>query len=155
MPTTLHSFRPPYRLLVVANEALDADASPAREVVDVHRRTGLEVLVVAPAAAGWLERWTDDRPRRAAEHRLRRCLDELRSQGIQAEGLVGDGDSLLAIDDALRLFDADEVLVVTGPEHRSEDLTLVLVEQARRRYGRWVGHVVANGRLEGREAIAA
>lgn len=121
MPTTVDSFRSPYRLLVVAGEALDADPAPVRDVVELRRRTGLEVLVVAPASAGWLERWTsDDRPWRAAEARLRRCLDELRAGGVAAEGLVGDGDPQLAIEDALRLFDADEVIVAADPELRAE-----------------------------------
>ena len=134
MPTTLDTFRSPYRLLVVANEALDTDAAPARDVVDLHHRTGLEVLVVAPASAGWLERWTsDDRPRRTAEARLRRCLGELRAEGVQAEGLVGDGDLLLAIEDALRLFDADEVVVAVGPGWKSGELASDLADQVRAR----------------------
>lgn len=121
MPATVNCFRRPYRLLVVANDALENDAAPAtRDVVDLHRRPGLEVLVVAPASGGWLERWTsDDRPRRAAEARLRRCLDELHAEGVQAEGLVGDSDPTLAIEDALRLFDADEVVFASDPGQRA------------------------------------
>jgi hypothetical protein len=157
MPADPDPFGRPYRLLVVANEALDADGTPAGDVVDRRRPTGLEVLVVAPAAAGWLERWTsDDRPRRAAEDRLRRCLDELRALGVRAEGVVGDGDSLLAIDDALRLFDADEVLVATGADGSgAEELTLAFVEHARRRHARKVSRVVAGSPSACGEAVAA
>jgi hypothetical protein len=114
VPTTVNSLRHPFRLLVVATDSPETDAAPARATVERHRRSGLEVLVVAPASGGWLERWTsDDRPRREAEARLRRCLDELRAEGVQAEGLVGDSDLRLAIEDALRLFDADEVVVAS------------------------------------------
>ena len=117
MPAIVDSLRRPYRLLVVADEAPEPHAPPARDVVELHRRSGLEVLVVAPASGGWLERLTsDDRPRREAEARLRRCLDELRAEGVQAEGLVGDADLRLAIEDALRLFDADQVVFASGPE---------------------------------------
>ena len=157
MPTTVTGFRAPYRLLVVANEALDADPSPVNAVADRHDRPRLEVLVVAPAAAGWLERWTDDdRPRRAAEDRLRRCLHALHREGVQAEGMIGDGDSLRAIDDALRLFDADEVLVATCPGPRSGEVAVAFVEEARRRYPRRVSHVVADAaRVDRPEPVAA
>jgi hypothetical protein len=57
MPTTLDTFRSPYRLLVVANEALDTDAAPARDVVDLYHRTASRCSP-SPASAGWLERWT-------------------------------------------------------------------------------------------------
>jgi GABA permease len=115
----LDSFRSPYRLLVVADEGLAADAAPVRGVVDRHRRTGLEVLVVAPASAGRRERATPGGlPRPAAEARLLRCLDALRAEGVRAEGLVGDVDPLRAIAEALRLFDADAVVVAAGHGQR-------------------------------------
>jgi hypothetical protein len=132
----------PCRLLVVANETLGC-AADARHVLKRHGAADVEVLVVAPALGGRLERWTsDDRPRRAAEERLDRCLAGLRAAGIRAEGVVGDDDPLVAIDDALRLFDADEILLATRPERRSGWLALDLVERARRRYAQRVRHVV-------------
>jgi GABA permease len=114
----------------------------------------VEVLVVAPALGGRLERWaSDDRPRRAAEERLGRCLTRLRAAGIRAEGLVGDDDPLLAIDEALRLFDADAIVVATRPERRSGRVALDLVERARRRYAQRVRHVVVG--LGDSDVIAA
>jgi hypothetical protein len=143
----------PYRLLVVANETLGC-AAEARDVLERHGTTDLEVLVVSPALGGRLERWTsDDRPRRAAEERLRRCLGALRAAGVRAEGIVGDDDPLLAIDDSLRLFDADEILLATRPERSSGWLALDLVERARQRYAQRVTHVVVE--LGDPDAIAA
>ena len=143
----------PCRLLVVANETLGG-AADARHVLERHRAADVEVLVVAPALGGRLERWTsDDRPRRAAEERLGRCLAGLRAAGIRAEGVVGDGDPLLAIDDAIRLFDADEILVATRPERRSGWLAPELVDRARRRHARRVRHVLVG--LGDSDVIAA
>ncbi len=131
----------PDRLLVVATTELDA--TTAHRVVESHPAGDVEVLVVAPALGGRLERWTsDDAPRRAADDRLRRCLAGLRAAGVRAEGIVGDDDPLLAVDDALRLFDADEILVATTAERHSRPRTLDLVERARRRYAQRVRHVV-------------
>jgi hypothetical protein len=74
------------------------------------------VLVVATASEARPEHRTpDDRLRRTTEARLRRCLDALRAEGVQAEGLVVDADPRLAIQQALRLFDADEVVLAAGP----------------------------------------
>ena len=85
-PTPIEDPGHPYRLLVVANETLAAGTESVREVV-ARRPDGrrLEVLVVAPALWGRLERWTsDDRPRRAAEQRLRGYLAVLAARGIRA-----------------------------------------------------------------------
>ena len=132
----------PYRLLVVANETLGC-AADACAVVERHGTSDVEVLVVSPALGGRLERWTsDDRPRRAAEERLGRCLGALRAAGVRVEGVVGDDDPLLAIDDSLRLFDADEILLATRPERSSGWLAVDLVERARQRYPQRVTHVV-------------
>lgn len=156
-PTPIEDPRHPYRLLVVANETLATGTEPVREVV-ARRPDGrrLEVLVVAPALCGRLERWTsDDRPRRAAEQRLRGYLAVLAARGIRAEGVVGDDDPLLAIDDALEMFDADEVLVATAPEAQSDRLALDLVDRVRQRCTARVRPVVVVSGVAARGAIAA
>jgi hypothetical protein len=117
MSTTARSTRHelPRRLLLLADEIL-ADET-VRDLAARSAATGTEVLVVTPARGGRLELWTsDDRPRRAAEAHLRRCLKSLRAAGVRAEGMVGDADSRLAIAEALRLFAADEI--VRSPRSR-------------------------------------
>ena len=155
-PTPIEDPGHPYRLLVVANETLAAGTESVREVVarspDGRR---LEVLVVAPALWGRLERRTsDDRPRRAAEQRLRGYLALLAARGIRAEGVVGDDDPLLAINDALQMFDADDVLVATAPDTQSDRLALDVVARVRQRCTTRVRHVVVVG-VASRGAIAA
>jgi hypothetical protein len=87
---------------------------------------GAEVLVVVPALAATLEALTgavDDRrgeAARAAETIAARLADS----GVQARGTVGADEPMLAVEDALREFGADEVVLVEdGP----------LLERARER----------------------
>ena len=154
MSTTSTSTRldRPRRVLLVANEALAIET--VHDVVARHAAGPTEVLVLAPALGGRLELWmSDDRPRRAAEERLDRCLAALAAAGVEAEGLVGDADPLLAMDDALRLFPADEIVVATRPPASSSWLARGLVRRARLRFRVPVHHVVAGYAPE--EATAA
>src|SRR5204862_3794958 len=80
-----------------------------------------EVLVVTPALNSPVRHWTsdEDRARAEAQQRLEASLETLGRAGIDARGEVGDGDPLQAIEDALRTFGADEVIISTHPERRS------------------------------------
>lgn len=82
----------------------------------------VEVAVVAPVVeqsaakrtAGELEPARD-----SAERLLDDSLSRLREGGLAAEGWVGDTDPILAAEDALRSFAADEILVFeNGAGHR-------------------------------------
>jgi hypothetical protein len=99
---------------LIANETLASRG--VRDLVAA-RRAGraAQVLVIAPALSGRLAYWASDgrEARRAAEARLRTCLDALTAAGVAAGGAVGDADPLLALGDALALFLADEVLIAT------------------------------------------
>ena len=109
------------------------------------RRSGARQRARARAVGRW--------PRRDAEDRLGCCLDGLRAAGIHAEGVVGDADPLLAIEDALRLFDADEIIVATTSASRSGWLAREAVRRAQARYPRRVRHVVV-GHDQGEAAAA-
>jgi GABA permease len=133
---------PPNRTLIVANETVASDVLPQM----LGRVEPDEVLVVAPALNGRLAHWSSDdrRARREAEQRLSRCLDSLRAVGLVANGRVGDADPLLAIDDALRLFPANEIVIATHPEGRSNWLARNIVSRARARYAVPVHHLVVD-----------
>jgi hypothetical protein len=134
----------PRRIVLLAGEAVFNGALTA--VGDRHRGDAVDLLVVVPASAGRLALWTsDDTPRRTAERRLHRCLEALRARGIRAEGFVGDADPLLALDDALCLFPADEVLVVEPNESPDASRADRLVAEARLRHSRPVHRVEADG----------
>ena len=64
--------------------------------------------------------------------------------GLRARGEVGDGEPLQAIDDALRTFAPDELVISTHPEGRSHWLERNVVEEARARFDLPVTHVVVD-----------
>jgi hypothetical protein len=63
---------------------------------------------------------------------------------MAVEGLVGDGDPLVAIDDAVFLFDPHEIVVSTHPEGRSHWLARRLVDKVRVRHDLPVLHIVVD-----------
>ena len=131
---------------MIANETCAAQG-----VVDeVRYRAGEqgEVLVVAPAVARTrLEHWlTSDLERRRAEAaaRLESSLSAFAAAGLSARGHLGDADPLQALDDALRIFDPDEVVISTHPHQRSGWLERNVVRRARERYDLPITHVVVD-----------
>ncbi|HVM68345.1 MAG TPA: universal stress protein [Gaiellaceae bacterium] len=133
------------RILVIANETVGGG-----ELLDVirERAAGVseQVLVVVPALNSPLKHWAsdDDAARAEARERLEASLARLREAGIEARGEVGDGDPLQAIDDALRTFGADEIVISTHPEGRSNWLERGVVTAARDRFAAPITHVVVD-----------
>ena len=81
----------------------------------------------------------------AAERRsARRHSRRLASVGIEAHGEVGDVDPLVAIEDAVRTFRPDEIVVSTHPEGRSNWLERGVVAAVRERFDVPVTHVVVD-----------
>ncbi len=132
--TTGHT-KPSRRFLLVANESFDlaalgdvialrADEEPAK------------AFVIAPALNSRLRHWVsdEDEARRNAGLRLDASLERLSALGIEAHGVIGDGDPLQAISDALNEFDANEIVIAMHPAGRSHWLTNDLVGRARRRF---------------------
>lgn len=74
-----------------------------------------KIYVVTPALTSRLHTLTSDLDHElaAAEQRMNEVLTQLRERGYIANGRVGDEDPLLAINDTLFFFPADEILVVT------------------------------------------
>ena len=133
------------RILVVANETVGG----APLLNELRRRSeGVRehVLVVSPALNSPLKHWTsdEDAAREAAQERLDASLAAMRAAGIDARGEVGDGDPLQAIEDALRTFAPDEMIISTHPEGRSNWLERDVVEGARERFALPVTHVVVD-----------
>ena len=135
----------PHHLLIVANETVEGTAL-VDAVRDVALSTGAEVLVVAPALNSRLRHYMSDsdRAHRAAQERLAGCLARLREAGVRADGQVGDADPLRAMEDAIAVFPADEIIVGTHPEERSNWLAHDIVGRACARFGLPVAHVVVD-----------
>ena len=133
------------RILVVANETVGGQtlrSAILERSVDVRE----EVLVVTPALNSPLRHWVSDEDgaRAAAQERLDASLAKLAAAGVQARGEVGDGDPLQAVEDALRTFGADEIIISTHPEGRSNWLERGVVEKARERFAVPITHVVVD-----------
>lgn len=129
------------RVLVIANETVEAEILHDTIAYTAH---ATEVLVVAPALNTRLRHWTsdEDEARRLADERLVGCLSALDDAGVHVRGWVGDADPLLAIEDALAIFPADELLIATHPEERSNWLARDLVARACARFSLPVVHLV-------------
>jgi len=134
-----------HRILVVANETV-AGRSLREEVVRRAREREAEVLVVTPALNTRIRHWTsdEDTARTAAQIRLDESLLALSADGIDAHGSVGDDDPIQAIEDALRVFPADEIVVSTHPPGRSNWLERGVVERAGERFDLPIAHVVVD-----------
>jgi hypothetical protein len=106
-----------HRILVLAHEGLGG----TQLVEELDRRQagrGSEVFIVVPALSGSLKQLAnDDRDEIAAARvDLERLLSELGGPGRPVSGLVGDSDPRLALEDSLRQFAANEIIVVNPSE---------------------------------------
>jgi hypothetical protein len=140
------------RILVIANETVGGQALRAR--VEEHSSGHpTQVLVVTPALNSPVRTFTSDvdEARAQAQERLDASLARLHEAGIEARGEVGDGDPLQAMEDALRTFGADEIIISTHPEGRSHWLERGVVSGAKERFAVPITHVVVDLEAEREE----
>ncbi len=94
-----------------------------------------EVLVVAPALNSKVRFWVSD-PDPAihrAEDVAKESVDRLEEEGVQAHGETGESDPLLALQDALATFEAENIVLVTHPDGELNWLEDGVVDQVRER----------------------
>jgi hypothetical protein len=102
------------------------DAATAEKVVRAAEARGdrpTQILALAPTHPHFLDRWASDVGEAQAEarHKLDLTVATLRREHVDARTAIGDSDVVLAIEDALREFPADEVVLATGsPEDDPE-----------------------------------
>jgi hypothetical protein len=132
-PEAEPTLRPPARILVIATDEL---AGPEL-IEEFHHRLGdveAEVMVIAPAVekTAFHHALGDvDTAAMKARRRLETSLDELRRAGVPALGEIGDSDPIVAAEDALRLFAADEVVIVAHTDDQARWFEDGLFERAR------------------------
>ena len=133
------------RILVIANETGGGSALRNR-IEEQSAGHPTQVLVVTPALNSPVRTFTSDvdRAREQAQVRLKASLARLAEAGIEARGEIGDGDPLQAIEDSLRTFGADEIIISTHPEGRSHWLERGVVSGARERFVVPITHVVVD-----------
>jgi hypothetical protein len=144
------------RALIVAAAAVrgsQALAQIRRHAADERTR----LLVVAPAltdspiehAMGSV-----DDAIAAAQQRLETSIAALREHGYDVRGHVGDSDPLLAIEDGLREFGADSIVLVTAAGDDAHWLEGDLFERAKRRFEPPIVHVEIDRRGAGGDVAA-
>ena len=135
----------PFRVLVVAAEEHVGEPLQ-QELSDRADGREAEVRVVVPAltesafqhAAGAVDEGLE-----RAQTQLDQSLAEVgESRAADGEGLVGDADPILAIDDALYDFAADEILIVTHPKNQTRWMEDDLFERASQRFRQPIRHFV-------------
>jgi hypothetical protein len=142
------------RILVIANETVGG--GPLQRCIRQKTEGArAHVLVVSPALNSPLRHWVsdEDSARAAAQERIDRSLAQLADAGIDGRGEIGDADPLQAIEDALRTFGPDEVIISTHPEGRSHWLERGVVEAARARFAVPITHVVVDLEAEQQEEV--
>jgi hypothetical protein len=111
------------RLLIVAACAVEdreVISTITAEAAGREDRDPAEVLVLAPARSGFLDRWASDLEgaRRAAQQNLVITVASLAKAGVVAEARVGDEDLVQAVEDVVGSYAATEVILVTSGAER-------------------------------------
>jgi hypothetical protein len=121
------------RTLVVANQTIDTD-----QLFDVLKKKAKEsrhrFIVIAPRSGDSAD----------ASDRLAHMLQHLEDEGMMAIGQVSDADPFTAIQNALRFYAVDDIVISTFPSTKSGWLRGDLINRVRQTTGRPVEHVVAN-----------
>jgi len=135
------------RLLVIAPAELDGRALRG----EVEQRAGgreAEVRLVAPAVTESKVKHVMgdvDEAIGEADERLESSIDGLRSERVAASGQVGDSDPMVAAEDALGAFPADEILIVTHREEEASWFEEDLYDRAAERFEPPVFHIELTG----------
>jgi hypothetical protein len=124
------------KLLIAVGEAASSTAElppTVRALVDA----AAEVFVLAPTLPrrlDWISSDTDAAHQRA-DDRLNTVLGQLGELGTEAHGVVGSDEPLQALEDAIREFAPDHLLIALRPSNTSGWQEQGLVEQVVERFG--------------------
>jgi hypothetical protein len=102
------------RYLVVANQTLGGD----HLVAALRRRLehgSCSFYVVVPASPPGDHTWTEGEIRAVAQERLDKALTRFRELGAEVDGEVGDPSPFMAVEDAIRTQEFDEIILSTLP----------------------------------------
>lgn len=123
-------------LLVLSPEPVDAAA--LRGALEGEDLEGAKVLSVSPAlnsspVAFWMS--DSDEAIADAEQNAAQTQQALRSEGVQATGVTGESEPLLALQDALATFPADRIIVFVRPDDEQQYREDDVVGEVERRFG--------------------
>ena len=132
----------PKKILALVAEPISGEA--LKSAVGRETAEHAEVLVVAPAYNSKLKFWTSD-PDEAigrAEEVQEETVERLGEEGVDAAGDTGESDPLLALNDALQTYPADEIVLCTRGGGGRNWLEEGVVDRARERFDRPVTHLI-------------
>lgn len=128
------------KVLALVSEPVSAEAlrSALGDATD-----DAEVMVVAPALDSRTRFWTSDNDEAIAraEDVQQETVERLAESGVDAVGDTGEVDPLLALNDALATFPADEIVIFTRPEAEQNWAEGDLLEQAQEQFSVPVRHM--------------
>lgn len=130
------------RIIALVSEPISGEA--LRDALGDEATDDMEVLVVAPALISkmrWLMADPDPAIRRAEEIQ-EETVQRLDEDGIDAAGDTGESDPLLAIQDALQTYPADQIVLFTHRQGKRNWLEDGVVEDAKARFDPPVSHIV-------------
>ncbi len=126
------------RKKLLVNATAPVEPGPLRDAVREHAGDEAEIRVVAPASDVSPLQWLasdEDKAREKAAKVASGAAESVEPEAARTESEVGDTDPVQAIEDALRTFPADEVLVVTRPDDDASWLEEDSAQEARERFG--------------------
>lgn len=135
------------RYLVVANQTLGGDHL-LEKVKECMASGQSSFHVVVPATAPTDHFWTEAEVQAKARRRLDEALDRFRALGAEADGEVGDGNPMLAIEDAMRDQEFDEIILSTLRPGLSRWLKLDLPDRLKTHVTIPVTHIVGEPETE-------
>jgi GABA permease len=130
------------KVLVLASEPVSGEM--LKVAIGEERAKGAEVLVVAPALNSRLRFWMSD-PDPAierAEAVQEETVERMDEEGIDAAGDTGESDPVLAIQDTLQTFAADQIVLFTHPSGDRNWLEEGVVDEIKERFDIPVAHLV-------------
>jgi hypothetical protein len=130
------------KIIALVTEPISGQA--LKSAVGAETAEEAEVLVVAPALNSKTRFLTSDSDEAIAraEAVQEETVERLDEEGIDAAGDTGESDPLLALQDALATYEADEIVLCThGPGGRNWQEEGI-VDEARERFGRPVTQLV-------------
>ena len=130
------------RILALVSEPISADA--LRAAIGTEAADEAEVLVIAPAL-NTKTRFLLADPDPAidrAEAVQEETVERLGEEGIDAAGDSGEENPMLALQDALATYEADEIVLFTHPGGKLNWKEEGLVEEAQGRFDVPVRHIV-------------
>jgi hypothetical protein len=124
----------PHRILVVANQTACGDE--LLEVVRTRMSAGAcrFTLLVPATPPHEHATWTEGEAHTIARRRMEEALARFRAEGAEAEGVVGDGHPMRAIDDVMIEHTFDEIILSTLPSGMSRWLKLDLPHRVEQKF---------------------